>query len=117
LRDKLDDAVPTGGTHVYVWPVPERAGPAEGRQADVDREFVVAFAEMNENESWYIEDNVRTYAEDPDAVPIYRGPFGDVLVGAGIDWGKNFMESMNGFLLMAGMQSLYTVEPALVASK
>jgi hypothetical protein len=40
-----------------------------------------------------------------------------VLVGAGIDWGKNFMESMNGFLLMAGMQSLYTVEPALVASK
>ena len=25
--DKADDAVPTGGTHVYVWPVPERAGP------------------------------------------------------------------------------------------
>ena len=28
--DKSDDAVPPGGTHVYVWPVPERAGPAEG---------------------------------------------------------------------------------------
>ena len=26
--DKADDAVPPGGTHVYVWPVPERAGPA-----------------------------------------------------------------------------------------
>ncbi len=25
--DKADDAVPTGGTHVYVWPVPARAGP------------------------------------------------------------------------------------------
>ena len=25
--NKQDDAVPTGGTHVYVWPVPERAGP------------------------------------------------------------------------------------------
>lgn len=25
--DKLDDAVPTGGTHIYTWPVPERAGP------------------------------------------------------------------------------------------
>ncbi len=25
--DKADDAVPPGGTHVYVWPVPERAGP------------------------------------------------------------------------------------------
>jgi hephaestin len=25
--DKADDAVSPGGTHVYVWPVPERAGP------------------------------------------------------------------------------------------
>ncbi|MEE9534426.1 MAG: multicopper oxidase domain-containing protein, partial [Acidimicrobiia bacterium] len=49
-------------------------------------------------ESWYIEDNIRTYAGDPDAVPISRGPFGDVLAGAGIDWGKNFMESMNGLI-------------------
>lgn len=24
--DKVDDAVPPGGTHVYTWPVPERAG-------------------------------------------------------------------------------------------
>ena len=26
-EDKKDDAVPPGGTHTYVWPVPERAGP------------------------------------------------------------------------------------------
>jgi len=25
--DKADDGLPTGGTHVYTWPVPERAGP------------------------------------------------------------------------------------------
>jgi len=25
--DRADDGVPPGGTHVYVWPVPERAGP------------------------------------------------------------------------------------------
>jgi FtsP/CotA-like multicopper oxidase with cupredoxin domain len=25
--DKADDGVPPGGTHLYVWPVPERAGP------------------------------------------------------------------------------------------
>jgi FtsP/CotA-like multicopper oxidase with cupredoxin domain len=25
--DRSDDAVPTGGTHVYTWPLPERAGP------------------------------------------------------------------------------------------
>ncbi len=28
--DKADDAVPPGGTHVYVWQVPERAGPGPG---------------------------------------------------------------------------------------
>jgi manganese oxidase len=27
--DLADDGVPPGGTHVYVWPVPERAGPTE----------------------------------------------------------------------------------------
>ncbi len=33
--DVADDAVPTGGTHRYVWPVPERAGPTahEGSSA------------------------------------------------------------------------------------
>ena len=29
--DKKDDAVPTGGTHVYNWDVPERAGPLGDR--------------------------------------------------------------------------------------
>jgi FtsP/CotA-like multicopper oxidase with cupredoxin domain len=29
-RDKADDAVAPGATYTYVWPVPERAGPAEG---------------------------------------------------------------------------------------
>lgn len=28
--DKADDAVPRGGTHTYVWQVPERAGPGPG---------------------------------------------------------------------------------------
>jgi len=27
---KADDGVPPGGTHVYIWPVPERAGPVDG---------------------------------------------------------------------------------------
>src|SRR5262249_3121561 len=83
--DRDDDAVPHGGTHTYLWPVPERAGPgpsdgssvlwmyhshvederdldaglvgpmivtardkarADGTPSDVDREFVVAFAEF-----------------------------------------------------------------------
>lgn len=29
-RDEFDEAVASGGTHTYVWPVPVRAGPAEG---------------------------------------------------------------------------------------
>lgn len=33
--DRSDDAVPTGGTHTYVWPVPERAGPADGDHSSV----------------------------------------------------------------------------------
>lgn len=33
--DKLDDGVPPGGTHVYLWPVPERAGPAPGEGSSV----------------------------------------------------------------------------------
>lgn len=33
--DKADDGVPPGGTHTYVWPVPERAGPAEGEGSSV----------------------------------------------------------------------------------
>ena len=103
-NDKADDGVPTGGTHVYVWPVPERAGPgpgdpssvmwmyhshvnderdvdaglvgpiivtarasarADGTPNDVDRELVVAFDEFDENQSWYLADNVRKYIKDP----------------------------------------------------
>lgn len=33
--EKRDDAVPPGGSHTYVWPVPERAGPAEGDPSSV----------------------------------------------------------------------------------
>ncbi len=105
---RQDDAVPPGGTHVYLWPVPERAGPApgegssvlwmyhshvvedrdinagligpiivtaagaavaDGKPNDVDREFVVMFGEMDENESWYYEDNFRRYAGDPGRMP------------------------------------------------
>jgi FtsP/CotA-like multicopper oxidase with cupredoxin domain len=33
--DKMDDAVPPGGTHRYVWQVPERAGPEHGEQSSI----------------------------------------------------------------------------------
>ncbi|MEO5817280.1 MAG: multicopper oxidase domain-containing protein [Gemmatimonadaceae bacterium] len=33
--DRLDDSVATGATHTYVWPVPERAGPAHGEGSSI----------------------------------------------------------------------------------
>jgi FtsP/CotA-like multicopper oxidase with cupredoxin domain len=130
-EDRVDDAVPRGGTHTYVWPVPERAGPAEGDGSsilwmyhshtneekdvaaglmgpmivsrrgaakadgtpkDVDREYIVSFHEVDENLSWYLEDNIQTYTGDPDSVNreeiFFFTPFG----------ASNFMESMNGFI-------------------
>ena len=34
-RDRLDDSVATGSTHLYLWFVPERAGPAHGEGSSV----------------------------------------------------------------------------------
>ena len=127
--DKADDGVPPGGTHLYVWPVPERAGPAElegstafwmyhshvnetrdvnagligpmiitrrglarpdGSPTDVDRELIVAFAEVDENMSWYLEGNIASYAAQPDLVPR-NATFADIA------YLLNLRETMNGF--------------------
>jgi len=130
--DKADDGVPPGGTHIYVWPVVERAGPApgegtsvlwmyhshvletadvnagligpiiitargaakpDGTPKDVDREFVVMFAEMDENTSRYFEDNVRRYAKDPAKIPRHStSTFADPF------YLSNLKESINGFI-------------------
>jgi hephaestin len=133
--DTVRGSVPSGGTHVYVWPVPERAGPgpgdpssilwmyhshvheeqdlssgllgpilitargkakADGTPTDVDREFVVAFEEVDENASRYLTPNITTYMGQPDSVrvdtafgiPSVRGPSNQF----------NFKETLNGFL-------------------
>ena len=137
---RSDDKVPPGGTHTYIWPVPERAGPAEGDLSsifwmyhshtseiedvnaglmgpmiisaagktktdgtpeDVDREFIVSFMEVMENESWYIRENIQTYAGDPDPLTIIQDPFGFPLVVGdvpGFMGDYNFMESLTGFV-------------------
>jgi hypothetical protein len=105
--DKDDGGVPPGATHIYVWQIPERAGPgrndpssifwlyhshadelrdvasglfgvivvtrrgmalADGRPKDVDHEFVSMFIAINENESWYLEDNILAHTTDPKGV-------------------------------------------------
>jgi hephaestin len=106
-QDKANDTVPPGATQVYVWEVPERAGPAagdgssvvwlyhshvdemkdvasglfgaivvtgsgktrdDGTPYDVDREFFTMLITVNENESWYLEENIRRFTSDPAGV-------------------------------------------------
>ncbi|HVT48429.1 MAG TPA: multicopper oxidase domain-containing protein [Vicinamibacterales bacterium] len=132
--DKADDGVPPGGTYVYTWQVPERAGPGpdEGSTAfwmyhshvdenrdvaagllgpmiitrkgmarpdaspvDVDRELVVGFIEVDENLSWYLADNVKTYATDPAGITIREGALGQTVAVPA--QGTYARETINGF--------------------
>ena len=54
------------------------AARADGKPNDVDREIIAAFMEVDENQSWYVQDNINTYAKDPKALILVRGPFGDL---------------------------------------
>jgi FtsP/CotA-like multicopper oxidase with cupredoxin domain len=138
-RDLTGNAVPPGATHVYVWPVPERAGPASGDMSsilwmyhshvheqqdlstgllgpiivsargstrpdgtpkDVDREVVIAFDEIDENNSRYLMTNLRRYATQPDSAPV--GSLFGLTVAGGPEFQYNFKETMNGFLFGDG---------------
>lgn len=129
------DVVQPGGTFTYIWPVPERAGPAPGQGSsvmwpyhshanterdvdggligpiivtarnmaradgtpkDIDREFVVAFAEFDENQSWYLAENIKRFTGKPGKVKIIKTPFGEDAQQPG--FAGNFMESMNGYV-------------------
>jgi FtsP/CotA-like multicopper oxidase with cupredoxin domain len=66
-----------------------------GSPKDVDREVVVAFAEMDENESVHFPHNLRTYAGMPDSV-VVDTVFGTPQVRRFAQYW--YRESMNGFL-------------------
>jgi len=107
--DKADDGVPPGGTHEYVWEVPERAGPAamdgssivwmyhshvdevkdpntglmgpmivtargqakpDGSPKNVDRELIVMFAQIHEEDSWYMPRNLGALMKDEPQPPF-----------------------------------------------
>ena len=132
--DKADDGVPTGGTHTYVWPVPERAGPTghevsssfwmyhshheelrdvesgllgpmiitrrgmarpDAAPTDVDREIVAGFVEVDENSSWYVEENVKAHVTAPKRVKFVMAPFFAMAVMPDTD--KYFRETINGY--------------------
>jgi manganese oxidase len=86
----------------------------DGSPTDVDRELVAGFIEVDENHSWYVEDNIKTYTTDPAGTWIDRTPFGDMTVNAapakpgapepppdptaiGPAYGAWFKETINGY--------------------
>jgi FtsP/CotA-like multicopper oxidase with cupredoxin domain len=76
---------------------------ADGRPKDVDHEFVNIFIALNENESWYLDDNIRDHTTDPKGVKkdeshpaTADGMLGTVAGTGFVD--TNVKWSINGFL-------------------
>jgi FtsP/CotA-like multicopper oxidase with cupredoxin domain len=75
----------------------------DGRPKDVDREFVNIFIAINENESWYLDDNIRDHTTDPKGVnrrefiPLTPDGMAGTVVGTGFG-DTNIKWSINGYL-------------------
>jgi FtsP/CotA-like multicopper oxidase with cupredoxin domain len=75
----------------------------DGRPKDVDREFVSMFIAINENESWYLEDNILNHTSDPKGVDrtqsrlITPGGMAGTIAGTGFIDG-NIKWSINGYI-------------------
>lgn len=75
----------------------------DGRPKDVDREFLNMYIAINENESWYLEDNIRDHTKDPNGVnrkEIYlftpEGMAGTIAGTGFVD--TNIKWSINGYI-------------------
>jgi FtsP/CotA-like multicopper oxidase with cupredoxin domain len=75
----------------------------DGRPKDVDHEFVSMYIAINENESWYLDDNVRDHTSDPKGVdkketmPITPGGIVGTVAGTGFIE-TNVKWSINGYI-------------------
>jgi FtsP/CotA-like multicopper oxidase with cupredoxin domain len=74
----------------------------DGSPKDVDREFVTAFFLIDENQSWYLDHNIATYAGDPKSVKKLDASPADLdgnasTVGSGFV-PSNFKLTINGYL-------------------
>jgi FtsP/CotA-like multicopper oxidase with cupredoxin domain len=90
-RDKQD--VNAGLIGALIVTARGRAKP-DGSPNDIDREIVMAFAEIDENLSHYLEDNIKQFALEPDKVERWRG--GPTFTHP--SFVTNLKASMNGFL-------------------
>ncbi len=73
---------------------------ADGTPKDVDRELVVAFAEVGETESPYLQENIQRYMGDPKSVKVLSDSFGVPMMVTSDPTVPDFAlrESLNGFL-------------------
>ena len=75
----------------------------DGRPKDVDHEFVSMYIAINENESWYLDDNIRDHTTDPKGVdrhesnPLTPGGMAGTIAGTGFVE-TNIKWSMNGYI-------------------
>jgi FtsP/CotA-like multicopper oxidase with cupredoxin domain len=80
---------------------------------DVDREYVSMMITINENESWYLDENIRKYATDPASTnkkeSIPTGPDGMLAPGLGSGFADtNLKYAINGFVF--GNQPMMTMK-------
>lgn len=140
--DRTGNAVPPGSMHIYIWQIPERAGPgpgdpsstvwlyhshtdelrdvasglfgaiivsasgkakSDGRPLDVDQEFVTMLIIINENESWYLDENIHQFTKDPKGVDkkefLPGGPNGLLAANLGTGFADvNMRYTINGYM-------------------
>ncbi|XP_072029142.1 hephaestin-like protein [Amphiura filiformis] len=61
---------------------------SDGKRADVDREFVLLFSVTDENQSWYLDENIEKFSPDPSLVDKEDPDFEE----------SNLMHGMNGYV-------------------
>ena len=74
----------------------------DGTPKDVDHEFVQLYIEFDENQSWFIDENVKRFTSDPahvnlaDLTQLDPDSHFDLLIGQGIG-AQNFRYNINGY--------------------
>jgi len=73
----------------------------DGTPKDVDRELVAVFMEYDENQSWFIDANIKRFTRNPQILKFDGGPVDpkgnyDLLLGTGFG-PSNFRWSINGY--------------------
>ncbi len=62
---------------------------------DVDREIVAGFIEVDENSSWYVQENIKAHVKDQKKTKLVMGQFFSAWVMP--DYDKYFRETINGY--------------------